>query len=131
MKGTLVHRALQGLFWSHERGERSSAAAHHELAMVWRDRHEDPEYTELGLDEDGERVLLSECGILVDRYLTLEDPNTVNAVGVELKLEINLDGVLLRGIIDRLDVTDDGEFVVVDYKTGRVPSETFEQGSLG
>ena len=53
MKGTLVHRALQGLFWNHGRGERSSAAAHHELDTVWRDRHEDPEYTELGLDEDG------------------------------------------------------------------------------
>ena len=78
-----------------------------------------------------ERVLFSECGALVDRYLTLEDPDMVNAVGMELKLEINLDGVLLRGIIDRLDVTDDGEFVVVDYKTGRVPSETFEHGSMG
>lgn len=131
MKGTLVHRALQGLFWNHERGERSAEAAHHEMATVWRDRHDDPEYNELALDEDGERVLLSECNVLVDRYLTLEDPNTVNAVGMELSLEINLDGVLLRGIIDRLDVTDEGEFVVVDYKTGRVPSETFEQSSMG
>ena len=37
----------------------------------------------------------------------------------------------LRGIIDRLDVADDGGLIVVDYKTGRAPSERFERGSMG
>ena len=37
----------------------------------------------------------------------------------------------LRGIIDRLDVAADGSLIVVDYKTGRTPSERFERGSLG
>ena len=38
--------------------------------------------------------------------------------------------MLLRGIIDRLDRLPDGAFVVVDYKTGRAPSERYEQGKL-
>jgi putative RecB family exonuclease len=39
--------------------------------------------------------------------------------------------VRVRGIIDRLEIADDGELVVTDYKTGREPSERFEAKSLG
>jgi len=38
--------------------------------------------------------------------------------------------MVLRGIIDRLDLTDDGELVVIDYKTGRAPSSQFEKSRL-
>ena len=38
--------------------------------------------------------------------------------------------MVLRGIIDRLDLTEDGELVVVDYKTGRAPSAQFEKSRL-
>jgi putative RecB family exonuclease len=37
----------------------------------------------------------------------------------------------LRGIIDRLELDDDGELVVTDYKTGSVPHESHEQARLG
>ena len=36
----------------------------------------------------------------------------------------------LRGIIDRLELDDDGELVVTDYKTGRAPSPNWERKSL-
>ena len=36
----------------------------------------------------------------------------------------------LRGIIDRLDMNDDGSLTVVDYKTGRAPSDRYERSSL-
>ena len=42
-----------------------------------------------------------------------------------------VDGMRLRGIIDRLDIAPDGSLIVVDYKTGRAPSERYERGSLG
>ena len=34
---------------------------------------------------------------------------------------MEVDGLTLRGIIDRLDVLPDGRFAIVDYKTGRAP----------
>ncbi len=37
----------------------------------------------------------------------------------------------LRGIIDRLDIGPDGALIVVDYKTGRAPSERYEHGRMG
>ena len=67
----------------------------------------------------------------MDNYFLLEDPNAARAVGIELGVETVVDGMRLRGIIDRLDVADDGSLIVVDYKTGRAPSERFERGSMG
>ena len=52
-------------------------------------------------------------------------------MGIELGVETVVDGMRLRGIIDRLDVAADGSLIVVDYKTGRAPSERFERGSMG
>ncbi|HVV29266.1 MAG TPA: PD-(D/E)XK nuclease family protein, partial [Mycobacteriales bacterium] len=39
-------------------------------------------------------------------------------------------GLVLRGIIDRLDQAPDGALRVVDYKTGRAPSELWEAKAL-
>ena len=50
--------------------------------------------------------------------------------GLELKLTAQFGRVTLRGIIDRLEIDDDGEFVVTDYKTGSVPSEFAENARL-
>ena len=66
----------------------------------------------------------------MDNEFEIEDPNTVEVVGVEMTLEAQLGDLRLRGIIDRLDLGEDGELTVVDYKTGRVPSENFEQGRM-
>jgi putative RecB family exonuclease len=66
----------------------------------------------------------------VRKYFQLEDPRTVRPNGLELKLTAQFGRVKLRGIIDRLEIDDDGEFVVTDYKTGSVPSEYAENQRL-
>jgi putative RecB family exonuclease len=131
VKGTLVHRALEGLFWEHERGARTPDAARAALETAWVALQDDPEFVELGLSESQRNEFLADAETLVAGYFRLEDPDAVNAVGVELLLEAEVGGLLLRGIIDRLDVTPEGEFIVVDYKTGRVPTEMQEHNRLG
>ena len=64
----------------------------------------------------------------MDNYFALEDPNEVTPVGIELILEARLGDVRLRGILDRLDRTPEGELVVVDYKTGRAPVARLRTG---
>ncbi len=86
---------------------------------------------ELALDRGEAEAFLADAGTLVDNYFRLEDPNEARAVGIELGVETVVDGMRLRGIIDRLDVADDGSLIVVDYKTGRAPSERYERGSMG
>lgn len=129
-KGTLVHRALERLFWNHDAGKRKAAAGA-ELDAAWGDLAATEEIRGLGLDAQDERAFRQDAATLLQGYLRLEDPDTVRAVGMELTLEAEVGGLLLRGIIDRLDLTDDGELVVVDYKTGRVPSANQEQQRLG
>ena len=129
-KGTLVHRALERLFWHHPLGARSEEAALAELEAAFEELREG-ELAGLGLDEEASGGFLADARALVQGYLRLEDPDTVTPVGVELTLEANVGGLLLRGIIDRLDVLPSGELVVVDYKTGRVPPAGHEQQRLG
>ena len=74
--------------------------------------------------------LTSAAGLL-DSYFILEDPSRIEPVGRELMVEFDLgDGPVLRGIIDRLDATADGDLRVVDYKTGFTPREAFEAKAL-
>ncbi len=130
VKGTLFHRALEGLFWNHPRGERTPEAAQAELARAWSELQADPELAGLGLAADELEQLRAEAATLVGREFALEDPDAVDTVGVELTLEAEVGGMRLRGIIDRLDRTPEGDLVVVDYKTGRVPGEHQEQARL-
>jgi hypothetical protein len=104
------------------RGRRGAGTGLGELAS-------DPEFIELGLDDEDAAAFLADARTLVDNYFRLEDP-TVHTVGVELGVEIEQDGMRLRGIIDRLDIGPDGSLTVVDYKTGRAPSERYEQGRM-
>jgi putative RecB family exonuclease len=48
----------------------------------------------------------------------------------ELYVEAEVDGLILRGYIDRLDQAPGNLLRVVDYKTGRSPSALFEAKAL-
>ena len=67
---------------------------------------------------------------LIDKYFAMEDPTAVREIGLELWMEAPVGHLTLRGIIDRLELDDDGELVVTDYKTGRAPTGNYEQKSL-
>lgn len=67
---------------------------------------------------------------LVDTWFTLEDPTHLEPAERELYVEADIGGLTLRGYVDRLDVAPNGAMRVVDYKTGRSPSEHFETKAL-
>lgn len=129
--GTLVHRALEHLFWDVALGSRSAGAGQACLDTAWAEMRQDPEWLGLGLDAEGAAAMLANARVLVERYFTMEDPDSVRAIGTELWVEAQLGSLRLRGIIDRLDLDGDGRLVVTDYKTGRVPGPRQEQARLG
>ena len=129
-KGTVVHRALE-LLHCLPNADRTPAAAQECLVQAMDDVLSSDEYAPLALAAEQREAFHAEAAELVRRYFGIEDPRTIDAIGMELKLEAEVGGVVLRGIIDRLELGHDGELVVTDYKTGRVPSERFEQGRLG
>ena len=124
-KGTLVHKALERLYVEVPRGERTPEVAvallHDSVASVLSHR----EHAALHWEEGGRQAFVADAEALVRNDFVIEDPNAVDAGGIEVKLRADLDGLSMRGVIDRLDVTAEG-LVVTDYKTGRAPSETWE-----
>ena len=128
-RGTLVHAALERLFVL-DAPERTLPAALECLDAAAAALRDDPEFSGLELDEAAEATFLAEATVLVEKYFRLEDPTKVTPIGIELKLEVELAGVRLRGIIDRLELDANGDLVVTDYKTGRAPGERQEQQRL-
>jgi putative RecB family exonuclease len=131
-RGTLVHAVLERLFDLPSAGRTIEAAS----AMVepqWRALLEDrPELAELVEESDPAAVAswFGDAVSLIERWFTLEDPTRLEPAERELYVETDLDGLTLRGYVDRLDVAPTGEIRVVDYKTGRSPSELFEGKAL-
>jgi putative RecB family exonuclease len=134
-KGTLVHRVLELLMWEEPPGRRSLEAALARLPRARQDVLGSDEYADLRLGgeeaQESEAEFLADAEQLVRNYFELEDPNRVRLLGTELRLSVQLGSLTLRGIIDRLELDDDGELVVTDYKTGHAPREAYEERRLG
>jgi len=128
-RGSLVHRALELLFGA-PAPERTPAALDRAVDAAIDEYRSSPDFRLLGLDADQTATFDRECRTLATNYLEMEDPTTVREIGLELKLEAPVGELTLRGIIDRLELDDDGELVVTDYKTGRAPSPNWERKSL-
>ncbi len=128
-KGSLVHLALEFLF------QRPPAERTPDEAVVCLDeaiaeyRHH-PDFTLLELTEAQQQSFFTDCHNLISSYLAMEDPTQVRAIGLELRIHAPVGDLRLVGIIDRLELDDDGELVVTDYKTGRAPGPRYEQGRL-
>jgi putative RecB family exonuclease len=127
-RGSLVHRALQ-LAFSYRPSQRTGPLFAMSLARAIGEFRHHPDVTRLALDEERTEQLFADCRRLIENYQRMEDPTAVRAVGLELSLSARIDGLTLRGIIDRLELRD-GELVVTDYKTGRPPSVNWELRSL-
>ena len=122
--------ALEHLF-EREPEERTRTAAEVDLDRAIAELREDPDFTGLALDTKAEAAFFAEAARLVERYFDLEDPTAVHPIGLELRLETEVGGLRLRGIIDRLELDADGGLVVTDYKSGRAPRESHQQSRLG
>jgi putative RecB family exonuclease len=128
-KGSLVHRALELLFTAPP-AQRTAAQARASLALAVDEYRRHPDMMLLGLDAEREAEFVDDAADLIEAYLRMEDPTAVRDIGLELRLEAQAGGLTLRGVIDRLELDDDGSLIVTDYKTGRSPSRNYEQTRL-
>src|SRR5258706_105219 len=68
---------------------------------------------------------------LLGGYFSVEDPTRLEPAERECLVEAVVDDqLLIRGYIDRLDISPAGDLRVVDYKTGGAPREAFEARAL-
>ena len=131
-RGTLVHAVLERLF-DLPAGDRTVEQAAGLIEPQWqRLLAEQEELT--GLFADGatpEEFLASTRGLL-DGYFAVEDPRRLEPAEREclVTTEVDEGRLVLRGYVDRLDVSPAGDLRVVDYKTGGAPREAFEARAL-
>ena len=139
VRGTVVHAVLERLY-DLPASQRTLDQACSMVEPQWQELLErEPRVRalfgdEVAHDETVEKALsgwLASARVLLGKYFDLEDPTRLEPEATELRVEVDLDdGLVLRGIVDRLDVAPGGAMRVVDYKTGRAPSETFETKAL-
>lgn len=132
VRGTVVHRVLEQLF-DLPAAERTPEQADRMLAPAWEELQEiEPAVTSM-FPDDGPEIAewLASCHDTLAKYFDLEDPTRLEPAERELYVETLTDAkLLLRGVIDRVDVAPDGAIRVVDYKTGPSPGEMFEGKAL-
>jgi putative RecB family exonuclease len=86
-----------------------------------------------GADDEPGRLaaFLGSATALLDGYFAVEDPTRLEPAERESLVSTLVDEeLLIRGYIDRLDVSPAGDLRVVDYKTGGAPREAFEGRAL-
>ena len=135
VRGTVVHAVLEHLY-DLPSTERTPAAAQAAVEPTWQELVErEPELTQLftgptAADDPELSQWLASARRLVGNYFELEDPTRLEPAAREEFVEVVLDGLRLRGYIDRLDVSPAGDIRIVDYKTGAIPREAYEAKAL-
>ena len=148
VRGTLVHAVLERLF-DLPAADRTPDPAAELVAPQWARLVEDePSLTALfdhpatGTDDDAALIppppfdeqlaaFLTGARALLDGYFAVEDPTRLEPAERETLISTLVDDeLLIRGYIDRLDVSPAGDLRVVDYKTGGAPRAAFEGRAL-
>jgi putative RecB family exonuclease len=122
-RGTTAHLALQRLF-DLPADRRTPETLYDLFREAWTEVRLE-EYGDLFESVDEERSWGLESLELLANYFTVEDPRTFDPLDRELDMTEDLDGLVIRGILDRMEETDDGQLVITDYKTGKAPPERY------
>ncbi len=126
-RGTTAHLALERLF-ALPADERTGDR----LASLFRDAWSElgpDEYPDLFPDEASEQAWLDESLGVVANYFRLEDPTRLEPLDRELDMTQTVGNMTIRGILDRMEETDDG-LVITDYKTGKAPREQYAMSAF-
>jgi putative RecB family exonuclease len=125
LRGTVVHAALEQLYGlpAPQRGQDTALAL---VGPAWEQVVAAEPERAADIPPEQQAQLLAEAKALLSGYYRLEDPTRFDPQSCEQRVEVELaDGTLLRGFVDRIDVAAGGELRVVDYKTGKAPSEAW------
>ncbi len=123
-RGTTAHLALQRLF-DDPVGERTPRRLFDLFREAWTEIRGDEEFEGLFENTEEERAWGVESLELLGNYFSIEDPMSFDPEDRELDMLEDLDGIVIRGILDRIDRDDDDSLVITDYKTGKAPPERY------
>jgi len=121
-RGTTAHLALQRLF-DLPAEQRTPEALYDLFREAWAEIRES-EFEGMFPTVTEERHWGLQSLELLANYFSVEDPSAFEPLDRELDMVEDMDGITIRGILDRMEETG-GELVITDYKTGKAPPERF------
>jgi putative RecB family exonuclease len=122
-RGTTAHLALQRLF-DLPAAARTPEVLFDLFRVAWAEVRMG-EYEGLFETTEEERAWGIESLALLANYFSIEDPTSFDPIDRELDMLEDLEGITIRGILDRMEETADGRLVITDYKTGKAPPERY------
>lgn len=123
LMGNFVHDSLEHFYNTVEPSQRSLQQAKESAKLVW----------EEGNWEERVRPFLGGQSLnefrwsswwCIENLFNLENPQLINPSGVEFEVNAQINGVTIKGFIDRWMQIDD-TITISDYKTGKVPSPRY------
>lgn len=123
-RGTTAHLALQRLF-DHATELRTPDTLADLFREAWTEIRGEDEFAGLFASVEEEREWGVESLRLLGNYFAIEDPTSFDPEARELDMTEEMDGIVIRGILDRMDRDHTGRPVITDYKTGKAPPEAY------
>lgn len=123
-RGTTAHLALQRLF-DLPAEKRSPEVLFDLFRQAWAELRGDEEFAGMFDSVEEERAWGIESLELLANYFSVEDPASFDPIDRELDMLEDLDGITIRGILDRMEESPDGRLIITDYKTGKAPPERY------
>ena len=123
--GTFVHEVLEH-FYQLDASERTVDKVRATATSRWQESDWEAQVSALtkpmGSIADFKKAAF-EC---MTNLWSIEDPQQTELTGMEHEVLANIDGVQLKGYIDRFIIGDDGNVIISDYKTGAIPNPRFK-----
>jgi putative RecB family exonuclease len=123
--GTFVHEVLEH-FYQLDADERTPARAKEMATERWKESDWESQVLALTKPEGGIIDFKRQAIECINNLWKVEDPTVTELVGMEHEVDAMIDGVRMKGYIDRFTFDDEGSVIISDYKTGKVPNPKFK-----
>ena len=122
--GRFVHYILEQIF-KLDANERMAEQTQHFVEDAVGQILTEEVRNDIGLTDTTQASFVREGESIAKNYFAMEDATSRTVIGIEQRLNVEIDGVPLVGILDRLDREADNSLTIVDYKTGRAPNPNY------
>jgi putative RecB family exonuclease len=123
LMGNFVHDVLEE-FYLLSAEDRTLEAAKGLARTLWDTKWRDE--TAQWVPEAALRQLRWNAWWCIENLWGLEDPAGVEPSGIEQEINTDIEGVTIKGFIDRWSRDDQGMITVTDYKTGKTPRPQYQ-----
>lgn len=123
LMGNFVHSVLEDLYAT-EPEDRTLGTARQLMRVQWDKTYGEPVSTIVRSQKL--QQFRWNAWFCVENLWKIEDPVSTHIDEIEFELNHPLQGVMMKGFIDRFNFNENGNIVVSDYKTGKVPRPEWE-----